>query len=854
MRGMSGCHPVGSALPARRDSSVSIAAAAPPSSSHNSSVARPIIIEAARDRLYEIFERQMMPQDVKGILQSTLHGDLALWQRLCQAMFDSWPMLQKCLAEVQREVRGAPWKCRPWCLDGRQPDASAAATSARAHAMLWGARPRPAYAEGALEDLMDDLVAGYFTGISVSEPRWENLRGEWRPAAYRHVPARYYGYRGWGGEEDRLMLCPQGGITADFIDFPEHRFLIAIHGGHPGHPLVSAPIRVLTGWWLAAVYGLEWFMKFAQLFGVPFRWATYSDDSAKEGLAEMMGNLGNAGWGIARQGTTLEFPQNSVSAQSLPQAELLRLADEQCQQYMLGQTLTSGVSKDGGSRALGEVHAETKGGVVRGIADFVGGIITRQLIPAWNYWNSGNNDADLPEFFPDWAEPTDLKAEAERMDILINRIRLPMEADHVYDALGVSKPATGATVFIQPEPHGARGEPATGKVEPHETKAPLDASLANIAAAYQPDQKRSPKGSHDGGRWVDQGGGGGGSSSHHDSTPSSTTRRSGENKLAHAKRLDREEAATTANASAESRRRIPAAKDLLGGMDFDHLVIQDHPGGFVFEATESGGRRNTITGRLTDGVLKIGSMFPGRDASHAGMSTKPASIRLMKQLLDGAEAAGIKKITTTGGRGGEDDMTGYLTWPYMGFDLVKEEIPRFKSVLPEHLRAIADDPPSLRNVVSTTGGRNWWREHGYGVDLEFNLGKVAGEDGEEKDSPAVVRFEEISGCVHRTKAYQSSLDFQDDHDDGMLIRAMDELYAEDDHNDPPMEEKEIIPASGAKRESPWDFIDDMTDDELEAALKRLDDELKAEEALDPYIPAPPKRSFLRRLIDRLRSR
>ncbi|MFD0894188.1 DUF935 family protein [Luteolibacter ambystomatis] len=567
MRGMSGCHPVGSALPARRDSHVAAAATASPSSKTSvSSVARPIIIEAARDRLYEIFERQMMPQDVKGILQSTLHGDLALWQRLYQAMFDSWPMLQKSLAELQREVRGAPWKCRPWCLDGRQPDEAAAATSARAHAMLWGARPRPAYAEGALEDLMDDLVAGYFTGISVTEPRWENLRGEWRPAAYRSVPARYYGYRGWGGEEDRLMLNPSGGVTADHIDFPEHRFLIAIHGGHPGHPLVSAPLRVLTGWWLAAVYGLEWFMKFAQLFGVPFRWATYSDDSAKEGLAEMMANLGNAGWGIARQGTTLEFPQNSVSAQGLPQAELLRLADEQCQQYMLGQTLTSGVSKDGGSRALGEVHAETKGGVVRGIADFVGGIITRQLIPAWNYWNSGSTDADLPEFFPDWAEPTDLKAEAERMDILINRIRLPMEADHVYDALGVAKPAAGATLFLQPQ-------------------ADVHARASTIAAAYRPDQKRAPKGNRDGGRWVDQGGGGGsGGSSSHSSRdrqevdpyrpPASTTHHGDrESKRAREERTAREEDARRKAALAH----IPRAKELVGGMDLEDLTIEDTP-------------------------------------------------------------------------------------------------------------------------------------------------------------------------------------------------------------------------------------------------------------------------------------
>ncbi|MGC4013426.1 MAG: DUF935 family protein [Luteolibacter sp.] len=792
---MSGCRPVGSALPARRDSAVAAAATTP---TRSGPLGSSIIVEVARDRLYDFYERQMMPSDVKGILQATLSGDLTLWQRLYQAMLDSWPMLQKCLAELQREVRNAPWKCRPYCVDGGTPDENSEESSTRAHAMLWGARPRPAYAEGGLEDLMDWLVAGYFTGISVTEPRWENIRGEWRPMAYHPVPARYYGYRGWGPEEDRLMLSPEGGVTQDFQDFPDHRFLIAIHGGHPSHPLVSAPLRVLTGWWLAAVYGLEWFMKYAQLFGVPFRWATYADDSAKEGLAEMMANLGNAGWGVAKQGTTLDFPQNSTTAQSLPQAELLKLADEQCQQFMLGQTLTSGVSKDGGSRALGDVHADTKHGVVRGIADYVGGILTRQLIPAWAYWNAGTVPDQLPEFFPDWSEPKDLKTEAERMDILINKIRLPMEVDDVYEALGIAKPAEGAALF-QPLADDGPGKPA-----PHAN---------SIAASYRPDQKRSPKGSREGGRWVDEhGGGSSSSSSHHDvdpyRPPASTTPHP-EKESVRNRRIKREEKA----AVRESRKRIPAAKDLLRSLDLEDLDIQPRTDGFSFGATERGGRQNEIHGYLSDGILKISSMFPGDNPSETGMTTRAASLALMKQIIEGAEAAGIRKIVTTGGRGGEEKMTGYFTWPYVGFDLADSEIQKFKEQLPDNLLSIAtgetaivkkerktkdknnkkkdpkpqEDPearekpqitrPSLRTLVQDVEGNRWWRENGYSVRLEFDLQKKIDENGDPVDSDSVKRFHAFTEDLKKTKAYQSYVESPDDHNDTVLIRAMEEIHA-----------------------------------------------------------------------------
>src|SRR5690606_37601389 len=119
---------------------------------------------------------------------------------------DSWPMLQKCLIELQNNVKMAPWKAKPYSEDGEESDSVSEQASKDATRMLWGCRPRPAYAEGGLEFLMETLVASYFTGIGVVEPRWEQISGEWRPVAYKPLSARYYGYNNFGDGEDRLML------------------------------------------------------------------------------------------------------------------------------------------------------------------------------------------------------------------------------------------------------------------------------------------------------------------------------------------------------------------------------------------------------------------------------------------------------------------------------------------------------------------------------------------------------------------------------------------------------------------------------------------------------------------------
>lgn len=316
--------------------------------------------------------------------------------------------------------------------------------------MLWGAKPRPTYAEGRIEDLMGWLVTGYFTGISVSEISWHRPAGQWVPRAYRAVSASHYGYDPLREGEDRLMMRRDPQAYASYEDFPEYRFVITLHGGHPGHATVSAPLRALTGFWLGAVFGLEWLMKYASLFGVPLRWATYTDENSKPEIVRMMKQIGNGAWGVGPADTRVEFVESAKSATTLPQAELLRIADEQCDLFMLGQTLTSGTPDKGGSRAQGEVHEKTKLSLVKGLCDFVGRAITDQVIPAWAFWNSGNAGktlAELPEFFPEWPQPRDEKANAERARILAE-MGLPLPLAEVYEQVGYTMPTVGQDVFL----------------------------------------------------------------------------------------------------------------------------------------------------------------------------------------------------------------------------------------------------------------------------------------------------------------------------------------------------------------------------------------------------------------------
>lgn len=463
------CRPAGKDLPPRRDA-VSAASAGPTASPD--SWAGSIDVPRARDRMLEFFEREQLPGDVKSTLAAALNGDLHYQHLLFTAMIDSWPKLQKNIAEMARLASIAPWKVHPFAKRGQKPTPEAEKLASEVEEIIWAMRPDPKRGELSFEETVEALVVGYYYGHIVSEIRWHKAAdGLWKPRATKPLPARYYGYPydlATGEDpEDRLMLDPEGMVgTRRFEDFPDHRFLIGVHKGHAGHPAVAAPLRSLAAYWLAAVYGLKWFMNFTQLYGIPWRHAEVADSMEDNKVAAALAEIGSRGYIITRPGTKINILDGKQSGQSLPQRELLTLADKQCDIFILGQTLTSGTDSSG-SRALGEVHENTKLENVDALADFAGKILTHQLARSVVLVNWGERE-DVPGIWAIREKQKDEKARAERMKILSD-MDLPMTESYVYDDLGVPVPAAGEKLF-RPAPNGAQGDPATGAAMPHETE------------------------------------------------------------------------------------------------------------------------------------------------------------------------------------------------------------------------------------------------------------------------------------------------------------------------------------------------------------------------------------------------
>ena len=444
-----------------------------------------IIVPAARDRMLELIEREQFPNDVRMTLSGALTGDLRRQQLLFQAMIDTWPRLQKALGEVQRAARKAAWKVKAWAPRGVKAEAGSEEVAKTVEDAMWAMRPDPARSMKGFEGTVEEIALGYFLGHQVMEVHWAMADGGWQPASAKVIPPRYYGYPyDAADDDDRLMLDKSGGASMTaFEDFPAHRFLVAVNGGHSGHPTIAAPLRALTGYWLAAVYGLKWMMSFAEKCGMPLRWATYGSEPDKKAVSAMLRDMGNAAWGAFPTGTDVKFVETSKSARDIPQKVLIDLADEQCDIFILGQTLTSSAG-DKGSQALGKVHEGVRKDVIEGVCDFVGEVLSYQLAPSIVALNYGAERTDIPGIWAEWPETKDDEAAARRMQTLVS-IGVPMTESYVYEDLGIPIP-TGSDKIFQPAANGATGNPSPGVALPHETKPPVGIAASDAGGNWKP--------------------------------------------------------------------------------------------------------------------------------------------------------------------------------------------------------------------------------------------------------------------------------------------------------------------------------------------------------------------------------
>jgi phage gp29-like protein len=451
----------------------------------------------------------LTPQYIETILRGALAGSQVQQWELFDLMEDTWPRLAKNLNEIKRSAIALDWKLEAWAEEETAPSATAQEKAKLVSSALWNMRPAADEDANGFPRTIYDLLDAWGKGVAVLELDWETRRAGRlgdivAPRSSYWVHPSNYGWteEGWIG----LVLPTTGdGVFArrgQVQRFPENQFLVSVCKARSGHPLVGALLRPLAFWWCAANFTQEWFLNFAQIFGLPIRWANYDPNTPGllDEVSDMLANMGSAAWGAFPAGTTLELKEAAKAGADNPQVALLDRADKQCDLLVLGQTLTTDVGASG-SLALGAVHQSVRDDIVLAAAEFAAEVINQQLIPMILRLNFGDDD-EAPEFCPAPRKLEDKKANAERDQILLGQgvempkawfyerhdIPLPQPGEEIIAGRAPSSPFGGGFPSPGGEGQGEGGRPIQSPGEDGEDDGAQDSELAAVRASDATDK------------------------------------------------------------------------------------------------------------------------------------------------------------------------------------------------------------------------------------------------------------------------------------------------------------------------------------------------------------------------------
>lgn len=401
-----------------------------------------------RTALLETFDMR----DITFLKRASWGGIVAETDRLYSTMFHDWDALQKDCNDIEKAVKSLDWSVNPQVKKGEKVTPEAEKVAQVVEAALWkqGTVPPGEYSHNFAQ-LLGVLCHAIWRGQNVHRIVWKNNGELVYPARFEQLLPQFLQWEMEPGAIDRMLLIPDG-EAAQPVPFPKYNYIVALNNSGPDHPLYNATYYSLVAWFAAFKKGLGWFMQFCERFGLPKPVIHYDNPEDKENIIAQLNDQRVINAILLEGDKQVEWAQMPASGQSLPQRELLTMAESACHKAILGQTLTSDVSKSGGSFAQAKVHAGVQADTVMRYAEYVTDIINTQLIPAIVHLNFGRADMPMPELRCKLPQNA---ANIERVQFWAQVLQIPgmsvIKSD-IYDSLGIAMPTEGDEVLSTPAP------------------------------------------------------------------------------------------------------------------------------------------------------------------------------------------------------------------------------------------------------------------------------------------------------------------------------------------------------------------------------------------------------------------
>jgi SPP1 gp7 family putative phage head morphogenesis protein len=219
-------------------------------------------------------------------------------------------------------------------------------------------------------ELVKEILNARFWGHSLIELQWQASGNNNKPSQTVLIPRKHV--------KPRFGIVTQNQWEDNGIDYRQPPFNnVLIEVGEPedlGVLLQACPHVIYK----RGNFG-DW-AEFAEVFGMPFRWATYNNEQSRQILEEALEKAGSAGYVVAPADAQLQFLNHNAQSGTNIFSQLNAACNEELSITILGNTMTTTEAKSSGY-AQSKTHQSEQNALHQDDRMFVLRVLNEQLTP-----------------------------------------------------------------------------------------------------------------------------------------------------------------------------------------------------------------------------------------------------------------------------------------------------------------------------------------------------------------------------------------------------------------------------------------------------------------------------------------
>lgn len=388
------------------------------------------------DQIAEVWPADYTPKKIRSILNAAATGDPGPQDEAFDAMLESDPTLSGVYATRLNAITNRQWEVVPASEvmpSGTMDETLAAATADYCRMQLAGIP--------AIDDVLAHLADAIGRSTAIAEIVW-------RPEGKAHVVSSIVpvSMRAVNGDP----ICPwlprvrtrENAYPGVMVSETPNKWIVHTPRIIAGNPFRGGTHRICLILHIIRRYGFQWWASNLELFGQPYRKATYpkaANAETKTQIENSLKNFGHAGWGVFPPEVEFELIEAMKGAETWPHQTLLDHIDGRYAVLLLGQTLTTDAG-DRGTQALGTVHEHVRADVRDADIRAESATIRRDLLTPMVRLGPFPPDAPVPCFRRVVEELTDQIKQVDVFDAAVNRLGMQVKAGYAYAKLDIPIP------------------------------------------------------------------------------------------------------------------------------------------------------------------------------------------------------------------------------------------------------------------------------------------------------------------------------------------------------------------------------------------------------------------------------